>query len=150
MATKDPANTPYTRTLQFAAKTVGSAERLAAVLAVEHAQLLQWISGAAFPPHEVFLKALDIVANGRPDKQTLADRAQASADRKQSRADRSQAKADRDQATADRAQENARRMQDEATASSASRTHQFRQVASNDGESASNTPENDAKKTERS
>ncbi len=152
MATKDPGDTPYTRTLQLAAKTLGSAERLAAVLAVEHAQLLRWISGAAFPPHEVFLQALDIVANGRSDKQTLADRTQRSADRKQARADRSQAKADRDQANADRAQRNASRTQqgEAATTDSASETQQQRHVASNDGESASDAPENQSKKTERS
>ena len=150
MATKAPGNTPYTRTLQLASKTLGSTEHLAAFLAVKHAQLLRWISGEAFPPHEVFLDALDIVANGTLDKRALAHRAQASADRSQASADRSQAKADRDQATADRAQDNADRTRVEANAASASRTQQFRRVASSDGESASNAPENDSQKTERS
>lgn len=149
MATKDPGDTPYTRTLQRALETIGSAEGLATILAVEHAQLLRWISGEAFPPHEVFLNALDIVASGKSHEQTRAARAQRSADRKQARADRSQAKADRDQAHADRAQEHARRAQDDATRASDSETQPSRHAASNDGESASHAPENDPKKTER-
>jgi hypothetical protein len=51
---------PAARTLQRALESVGSQERLATVLAVDQEQLARWMSGAASPPHEIFLRALDL------------------------------------------------------------------------------------------
>jgi hypothetical protein len=63
-----PKSTTYMRTLQRAADTFGSVQRLAAFLRVSHADVLRWIAGEGYPPHEVFLAALDIVATGtRPE-----------------------------------------------------------------------------------
>jgi hypothetical protein len=132
VTSNDPTNTPYTRTLQLAAETLGSTERLAEMLRVEHARLSRWMSGAEQPPYDVFSTALDIVATGSSRAQMLANRAQARADRSQERADRDQARADRDQAAADR--------------SSRPATEQFKQVARENSEPASNAPENDSSK----
>lgn len=56
--------TAHTRTLQAAADTLGSASRLAAYLSVPLADLTRWISGEEHPPHDIFLRALDVVAGG--------------------------------------------------------------------------------------
>lgn len=60
-----PIDTPYTRTLQRAADTLGGYERLARALGVTLAQLRLWTTGVEVPPIEVFTAALDIVAAGR-------------------------------------------------------------------------------------
>jgi hypothetical protein len=54
----------YTRTLQHASDTLGGPQALARALAVDDSQLLRWIRGMDFPPFNVFLAALDIIANG--------------------------------------------------------------------------------------
>jgi len=60
----DGAQKPAVRVLTLAAETLGSKERLAAHLGVAVADVTAWISGFAAAPCEVFLAALDIVANG--------------------------------------------------------------------------------------
>jgi DNA-binding transcriptional regulator YiaG len=60
----DSAQKPAVRVLTLAAETLGSNERLAARLGVAVADVTAWISGFATAPCEVFLAALDIVANG--------------------------------------------------------------------------------------
>jgi hypothetical protein len=59
------------RTLRRALATIGSEERLAAALNCSPLDLVRWMSGEATAPGEVFIAALDIVANmgqvhGRP------------------------------------------------------------------------------------
>ena len=57
-------NGPHQRTIQKALETVGSKERLASELEVTLAQLELFLAGSADLPHQAFLEALDIVANG--------------------------------------------------------------------------------------
>ena len=140
------ASTPHTRTLQRASDTLGSSERLAILLDVPHAALVRWISGLEPAPHEVFVKALDIVAKGHSAAQDIADRAQTRADSEQARADRSQSRADQDQASANRSQEYAREKQDEADASNR-KTEQSRQVGPKGNQPAANAPDIDPDKS---
>ena len=53
-------NTASKRTIERALETVGDRERLAAMLGVTVADLNRWILGKELPPHEVFLRALDL------------------------------------------------------------------------------------------
>jgi hypothetical protein len=55
---------PAVRVLTLAAETLGSKERLASRLGLAVADVSGWISGLGVVPLEVFLPALDIVANG--------------------------------------------------------------------------------------
>ena len=83
-------NTVYTRTLGLAAESVGGVQALAKRLKVEQAALERWIAGEAFPPHEAFLQALDIVAGGPrvdPAARPPAGRTQAHAHRLQAAAE---------------------------------------------------------------
>lgn len=54
----------YTETLAFAAATIGGPERLARFLNVPKARLMRWLAGEESPPSEVFLDALDVIADG--------------------------------------------------------------------------------------
>jgi len=54
----------YAQALRDAARTLGSPERLAAVLKVRSEQLAAWLSGEEMPPLEAFLGSLDIIADG--------------------------------------------------------------------------------------
>lgn len=54
----------YTETLQFAAATIGGAGRLAAFLDVPRETVLRWLAGEEAPPDQVFLDALDVIADG--------------------------------------------------------------------------------------
>jgi hypothetical protein len=56
--------TRYTETLAFAAATIGGTRRLAEFLDVPRSALVRWLSGEEAPPHEVFLNALDVIADG--------------------------------------------------------------------------------------
>ena len=56
--------TSVTRTLSLAMKTVGSLERLAEHLQVAAEELEKWMHGQGKPPTRVYMKALDLVANG--------------------------------------------------------------------------------------
>jgi len=127
---KKPSS-PFTRTLQLAAETLGGVAQLAIHLGIDRARLERWMSGAQTPPNEVFMQALDIVAAGRLG--------QSSADRAQAHADRLQAGADRAQQAADRAQRRA----DELNTSG--RSEHFRQVEPRDGDPASNEGRPDEK-----
>jgi len=60
--------TPQQRTLSRAADALGSMERLAEALQVTQAVLADWVAGEAAVPTDAYLKALDIVARGRPRK----------------------------------------------------------------------------------
>jgi DNA-binding transcriptional regulator YdaS (Cro superfamily) len=51
---------PSQRTIERALENVGDRERLAEVLGVDIADLNRWILGKQLPPHEVFLRALDL------------------------------------------------------------------------------------------
>jgi hypothetical protein len=48
------------RTIERALGNVGDKERLAQLLGVHVADLNRWILGQQIPPHEVFLRALDL------------------------------------------------------------------------------------------
>jgi hypothetical protein len=54
----------YTETLSFAAATIGGPARLAQFLNVSRARVMCWLAGEEAPPHEVFLDALDVIADG--------------------------------------------------------------------------------------
>ncbi len=54
----------YTETLQYAAATIGGAARLAKFLNVPRLSLLRWLAGEEAPPNQVFLDALDVIADG--------------------------------------------------------------------------------------
>jgi hypothetical protein len=54
----------YTETLQYAAATIGGATRLAKFLDVPRPRLLRWLAGEETPPNQIFLDALDVIADG--------------------------------------------------------------------------------------
>ena len=56
--------TTYTETLACAVATIGGADRLARFLQVSRARLASWLAGEEAPPNEVFLEALDVIADG--------------------------------------------------------------------------------------
>lgn len=56
--------TRYTETLQFAAATIGGPARLAKFLNVPPTALLRWLAGEEAPPDQIFLDALDVIADG--------------------------------------------------------------------------------------
>ena len=143
MAKPGSVDTPQTRTLGLAARTLGGFDKLAAALDVDLERLVRWSSGEESAPNEVFLRALDIVAAGRAHK--AAERSQALADRAQAAATRAQAVADRQQATADRM----RRSADQRDQRLRARTQHFRPVESPDGEQASNTTQESDQPTRR-
>ena len=68
------ADTTYTRTLRRALEALGSAEELADALGATLAEVEAWAAGRTDPPPGVFLKAIDIVAQGRPGKRGSAIR----------------------------------------------------------------------------
>jgi len=53
----------YTETLACAAATVGGTARLAESLKVPTGRLASWLAGEEPPPQEVFLDALDVIAD---------------------------------------------------------------------------------------
>ena len=56
----DGTSTAAKRTIERALENVGDKERLAQLLGVHTADLNRWILGKQIPPHEVFLRALDL------------------------------------------------------------------------------------------
>ena len=56
--------TRYTETLACAAATIGGPTRLAQFLDVPRERLTKWLAGEEAPPSEVFLDALDVIADG--------------------------------------------------------------------------------------
>jgi hypothetical protein len=58
------ARNVYTETLACAAHTIGGAARLAEFLKVPRGRLARWLAGEEPPPQEVFLDALDVIADG--------------------------------------------------------------------------------------
>ena len=58
------ARNVYTETLACAAATIGGASRLAEFLRVPRGRLARWLAGEEAPPQEVFLDALDVIADG--------------------------------------------------------------------------------------
>jgi hypothetical protein len=54
----------YTETLQCAAATIGGPGRLAQFLNVSRRTLMRWMAGEESPPNQVFLDALDVIADG--------------------------------------------------------------------------------------
>lgn len=54
----------YTRTMHRAIATIGSAELLADKLGASVAEVESWTIGLEDPPPGIFLKAIDIVAEG--------------------------------------------------------------------------------------
>jgi DNA-binding transcriptional regulator YiaG len=58
------ASTSVTRTLSLAQRTIGSRADLAAYLGVAEAVLQDWLDGQRQPPIAIYLRALDLVANG--------------------------------------------------------------------------------------
>lgn len=142
-------STAYTRTLALAAETVGGVQPLASRLKVEQPALERWIAGEAFPPHEAFLQALDIVAAGPrvdPGTRAAAGRRQAHADRLQAAANRVRESAERLQSSAELAQAQAELMRKKTERADPQGSFgQFRQVQPRDGAPASNKPAQDEK-----
>jgi hypothetical protein len=56
----DGASSAARRTIERALENVGDKERLAQLLGADVAELNRWILGKRVPPHEVFLRALDL------------------------------------------------------------------------------------------
>ena len=56
--------TRYTETLACAAATIGGNDRLARFLNVSRERLIRWLAGEEAPPNEVFMDALDVIADG--------------------------------------------------------------------------------------
>jgi hypothetical protein len=56
--------TTYTETLACAAATIGGTDRFARYLNVPRQRLLGWLAGEEAPPNQVFLDALDVIADG--------------------------------------------------------------------------------------
>jgi hypothetical protein len=56
--------TTYTETLACAAATIGGTDRLARFLNVSRKRLVGWLAGEEAPPNQVFLDALDVIADG--------------------------------------------------------------------------------------
>ena len=56
--------TRYTETLACAAATIGGQGRLAQFLDVPRSALVRWLAGEEAPPDQVFLDALDVIADG--------------------------------------------------------------------------------------
>ena len=54
----------YTEALHRAAVTLGGSGRLAQFLAVDEVQIERWLSKAEPAPLSVFLRALDVIADG--------------------------------------------------------------------------------------
>jgi len=54
----------YTETLYCAAATIGGTNRLAKFLNVPPARLFRWLAGEEPLPDQVFLDALDVIADG--------------------------------------------------------------------------------------
>jgi hypothetical protein len=52
--------TAFTRTVERAMENVGDPQRLADLLGVGVADLDRWTLGRELPPHDVFLRALDL------------------------------------------------------------------------------------------
>jgi len=61
-----PSDTAYTRTMRRALETLGDVASLASALDASVAEVEAWAAGLADPPPGAFLKAIDIVAQGRP------------------------------------------------------------------------------------
>jgi len=113
----------YTRTLQLAAGTLRGPAALALRLGVPLEELKRWMAGGEFPPHEVFLQALDIVARGPLHESP------------ENRVNRAQAYAARLQAAANRVRESAALVQSSAQLARA-QADLLRQAASLNGESS--------------
>jgi hypothetical protein len=58
------ADNSVTRTLALALRTIGGRARLAEYLEVGESLLQEWLDGRSEPPTIVYLRALDLVANG--------------------------------------------------------------------------------------
>lgn len=56
----EPWHSASKRTIERALENVGDRDRLAALLGVSVADLNRWILGKELPPHDVFLRALDL------------------------------------------------------------------------------------------
>jgi hypothetical protein len=54
----------YTETLSCAAATMGGNDRLAQFLNVSRKRLNRWLAGEEALPNQVFLDALDVIADG--------------------------------------------------------------------------------------
>ena len=66
--------TTYTETLACAVATIGGPDRLAQFLNVSRPRLLSWLAGEEAPPNQVFLDALDVIADGpyaSPDRRRV-------------------------------------------------------------------------------
>jgi len=56
--------TRYTTALSRAEKILGSRARTAAYLRVPEEKIAAWLAGDEVPPLEVFLRSLDVIADG--------------------------------------------------------------------------------------
>lgn len=58
----------YVTTLRHARDILGGDKDLAKQLRVPFAELQRWLAGKEEPPRQVFLRAVDIVLEGKPKK----------------------------------------------------------------------------------
>ena len=64
-------DTPQTRTLNRAVNVCGGLTPLAESLRVSSETLSTWVTGQAAPPADIYLKALDLVAEGRQGRRLI-------------------------------------------------------------------------------
>jgi hypothetical protein len=58
----------YVSTLRHARDILGGDKELARLLRVPFADLQRWLAGKEEPPRQVFLRAVDVVLEGKPKK----------------------------------------------------------------------------------
>ena len=58
------ADNSVTRTLALAMRTIGGRAYLAEYLGVSESLLQEWLDGRREPPTQIYVRALDLVANG--------------------------------------------------------------------------------------
>lgn len=58
--------TPYARAFRRAIEIVGSAEAVAGAVGASAKEVEAWAAGLAHPPHILFMKAIEVIGQGRP------------------------------------------------------------------------------------
>jgi hypothetical protein len=66
-------NTPQARTLRRALAICGDIAALARALGVSVGELARWLDGHAAPPVNIYIMALDLVADGRAKGSATSD-----------------------------------------------------------------------------
>ena len=63
-AKQDPQHARYATTLSRAERVLGGRARMAAFFRVSPEKIRAWIDGVERPPLEIFLRSLDVIADG--------------------------------------------------------------------------------------